>query len=676
MTSPAVLAVSEAAPAGAQATPQAAAQTAPSTRSYPVPGAGLTAASIPLRVALVPTATPVTANGAVVADVIARVNDGIITRGEYERSQQQLLQEVQQSGGAQADLTARENDLLRDMIDQQLLLSKGKELGITGDAETLRRLDEIRKQNHLESMEALEKAASQQGVSYEDFKKSIRNSVVTQQVVRDEVGRRLGLNHAQEEAYYKDHAKDFEQPEGVHLSEILVPTPESATDAQIAQAQAKADGLAAKLKAGAKFPDVAKSSSGGPTAAAGGDLGDFKRGTLGTVLEDATFSLPAGGETAPIRTRQGFVILRVDTHTPGGVPPLADVEPQVQEAIYLSALQPALRSYLSKARQEAFVDIKPGFVDTGTTHRENRPAFTAYAPPPPKKKTVKRQLAQQQRAQHAQEKLAEARQKVASKQASVVEAKAAGNAASGKPDKKVKIHREKVRYGQAPRNALPTAPTETADAGAGAPAALGQPAGLALSPTQATTSSTPGTGVGAATASITTPITAPGVDADDPLAPAAAPERKTRFSAREHETEEKHAEGKLVKAERAASVRPVAASSTESRDEKQQAAPLGLNGDTAKKPKKPKRQKGEAKERLQDKPKEVEVAAPAPAPTVNPATLGAGSGGTRPATPPANDRTSLPATTAAPGAPVQGQPIPAATSATPGAPPTTPVPPQ
>ncbi len=120
------------------------------------------------------------------------------------------------------------------MIDQQLLLSKGKELGITGDAETMRQLDEIRKQNHLDSMEALEKAAEQQGVSFEDFKQNIRNSVITQQVVRDEVGRRLNMTHAQEEAYYDAHKQDFEVPEQVHLSEILMPTPENATDAQIA----------------------------------------------------------------------------------------------------------------------------------------------------------------------------------------------------------------------------------------------------------------------------------------------------------------------------------------------------------------------------------------------------------------------------------------------------------
>ncbi|HEY4010115.1 MAG TPA: peptidylprolyl isomerase, partial [Acidobacteriaceae bacterium] len=460
--------------------------------SYQVPGAAATAAAPPqpqLQLPPLPAATPITPNGAVVEDVIARINDQIITRTEYERAEQQLMQEARQQNVPESDAEAKLHDLLRDMIDQQLLLSKGKELGITGDAETMRRLDDIRKENHLDSMEALQKAAEQQGVSFEDFKQQIRNQMISNQVVQDEVGRHLNLTHAQEEAYYKAHAKDFEVPEQVHLSEILIPTPENATDAQVAAAQQKADEVEAKLKGGEKFADTAKAYSGGPTAQAGGDLGDFKRGALGDVLEKATFSLPVGGYTEPIRTRQGFVILRVDSHQQAGVPPLQDVERQVQEAIYFDQLQPALRAYLTKAREDAYIDIKPGFVDTGGTRTQTKPEFTAYAPPPPKKKTVKKQRVEQQKADKAQAQLAAARAKEAQKQA----AKAAV-ASGGKAPKKQKIHREKIRYGQAPEKALPTAgvaqTTEENNA-----QSLGQTAGAAMVPADSVTTITTGTGV-------------------------------------------------------------------------------------------------------------------------------------------------------------------------------------
>jgi peptidyl-prolyl cis-trans isomerase SurA len=420
----------------------------------------------------------------------------------------------------------------------------------------------------------------------------------------------LNMTHAVEDAYYTAHAKDFEVPEQVHLSEILVPTADNATEAQLAAAQAKADEIAAKLKAGANFAELAKTSSDGPTASAGGDLGDFKRGTLGTVLENATFPLPVGGVTPPIRTKQGFVILRVDSHQAAGVPPLSAVEPQVEEAIYLQQLQPALRAYLTKAREQAYVEIAPGFVDTGSNRKSSRPAdiaYTAYAPPPVKKKVLAKQRMEQERAARDQAALAAAREKVAEKEAAKAEAHGGSTSVrnASRRSKPRKIRREKIRYGQAPRNALPAATTQTAETAPSVGGVTGQAPGVAMAPTESVTSITTGTGV----------------DADsneDALAPRTGPERKTRISARESDAEEARAKAKLAKAETKATDRPVVATQAESATEKEQAAPLGLNGDTTKKPKKPKRRKGEAKERLQEKPKPTTTQVPV-AQTVNPA---------------------------------------------------------
>src|SRR5437764_4172633 len=173
----------------------------------------------------------VTPNGKVVEYPIVRVNDQIINNGDYERTQKQVLGEAQQANLSPTDLQQRQKDLLRDMIDQQLLLSRGKELDINAESETIRRLDDIRKQNHLDSMEALEKTVREQGISYEDWRASIKNSVITQQVVRDEVGRNIRLTPKDEQAYYEAHKQEFVSPERIRLNEILIPTPEDATDA-------------------------------------------------------------------------------------------------------------------------------------------------------------------------------------------------------------------------------------------------------------------------------------------------------------------------------------------------------------------------------------------------------------------------------------------------------------
>jgi peptidyl-prolyl cis-trans isomerase SurA len=576
-------------------------------QQQPASGANFEPAST-LTVPPLPTTPPITPNGSVVEDAVARINDQIITRTEYQAAEDQLLQEARQDNLSQADLDDRVNNLLRDLIDEQLLLSKGKELGITGDAETIRELDDIRKKNNLPSMEALEKAAAQQGVSFEDFKQHIRDQIIRQQVVRDQVGSHLQMTHADELAYYTAHAQEFTLPEQVHLSEILIPTPENATQAQLDAAQAKADGIAGKLRAGANFAAVARTDSGGPNAAAGGDLGDWKRGALGDVLEKATFPLPVGANTSPIRTRQGYVILHVDSHQQAGVPPLASVEEKVQEALYFQQLQPALRVYLTKARADAFMDVdtKDGFVDTGSPTKKatTQIAYTAYKAPPLKKKIRVKQRIEQEKANHAQAELAAARERLAEKQAARA-AKAEENSgkkvdASYKPKK---IHREKIRYGEAPEQSLPTGTAETAAGSSiGAPI-TGQAPGLAMSPTESTTTITTGTGADE--------------DNTDPFATKTGPHAKVRFADLEAQAQERTAKDKLTKAEAKAEMRPMPTTPTENADEKVRATPLGLNGDTVAKKKKV-HKKGEVKERMQEKPKEPKETPNAVAPTVNP----------------------------------------------------------
>jgi peptidyl-prolyl cis-trans isomerase SurA len=330
-------------------------------------------------------------NGKVVEDIVARVNDQIVTQSDYDRAAEQLDNESKQQAIPARELEQKQADLLRDLIDQQLLLSKGKELGITGETELIKRLDEIRKQNHLDSLEDLEKAAQQQGVSYEDFKANIRNGIITQEVVRDQVGRKITMSPAEVQRYFQAHESEFAQPESVTLNEILIPTPakaaaEGADAADVAAAQAQADSIVAKLAAGAKFGDLAQTASTDPNAPKNVVLGEFRRGMLAKEIEDKAFALNAGQYTQPIRTKQGFIILEVAKHNAGGAGSFKQVEPQVEEAFFLERMQPKLREYLTQLREEAYVELKPGVVDTGASGNEMRLTYSAYTPPPPKKK--------------------------------------------------------------------------------------------------------------------------------------------------------------------------------------------------------------------------------------------------------------------------------------------------
>ena len=339
------------------------------------------------------------ADDQVIEEIIARVNNQIITRSEYLHSKEELKKEAQQQDPVNADklVAERDKDVLRDLIDQELLLAKGKDLGITADTEVVKKLDEMRKDMKLDSMEELEKAAQSQGVSFEDFKQNLRNQIITQQVIGKEVGSRLVIAKEDEKQFYDEHKAEMEQPETIRLSEILVSTdakPNDSTDEakRLQVAQAKADDLLAQIRNGAKFDDVAKKNSDGPTAAQGGDLGEFKRGTLAKELEDKTFVMKPGDVSDVIRTKQGFVILKVTEHHDAGVPPLSEIEPRIQDALYMRKLQPALREYLTKLREDAFIDIKPGYVDSGASPNQTKPVETATKEPNAKELKKKKKL--------------------------------------------------------------------------------------------------------------------------------------------------------------------------------------------------------------------------------------------------------------------------------------------
>jgi peptidyl-prolyl cis-trans isomerase SurA len=558
---------------------------------------------------LPPLPPAITPHGTVVEDIVVRVNDQIITRSDVERQAEQLSQAAAQGNVPPAQIADEQKNMLRDMIDQQLLLSRAKELGLNADADVIRQLDDIRKKNNFPTMDALEAAARKEGINFEDFKAQIRNQMLTQMVVRDEVGRRLQLTQADAKKYYEDHKQDFVQPEQIRLSEILIPTPENATPAQIAQAQAKANNVKAELDQGANFADLAKKDSGGPSAAQGGELGLFKRGTLAKPLEDQTFSLQAGGVTQPIQTKQGWVILKVTEHDQAGPAEMKDVMPQIEEGIYMEQMQPALRAYLTKLREQAYVDIQPGFVDSGASPSETKPLFTAYAPPVAKKKALKQKSRFDRNASAKNKPVIASPDTTGTRTITGPDAPrqgidpATGLAVVKTPPpppgtKGKKPRREKIRFGQAPRNTLPTNPADSAPTATEATAAPG--AVMASNGNAAPESANL---------------------QDNPLTPQAPAQKKTRFAATYKEAQAKKASTVTLKQQEKVIAKPVAMTTDEKAAAQTQAAPLGLAGDTTKKPKKVKRKKGQPKERLEGKPA-ADAAKPAPPPpdqTVNPA---------------------------------------------------------
>jgi peptidyl-prolyl cis-trans isomerase SurA len=543
--------------------------------------------------------------GTPVEQIVARVNDQAITTSDYNRALKEMDDEARQRGDSMQQIADEHRDLLRNLIDQQLWLSKGKELDINGETELIKQLDEIRKKYNLASMEDLEKAAQEQGVSFEDFKANIRNNIITQQVMREEVGRKINVTPGEVERYYQTHKQEYAQPESVRLSEILISTGTPAPSAtvpggeqdddpaKLAAAKGKADEIETKLQAGGDFNQLAKTFSDGQTAAEGGDLGEFRRGSLAKVLEDQTFTLKAGQFTAPIRTRQGYVILKVDQHVQGGVPSFKEVQDQVADAYYMTKMEPAIRAYLTQMREEGYVQVMlPGYADTGASASEKKQdiSFSAYTPPSPKKKRKVERTRFHETARGFRQKSPQSAAPASAEAAAPAAAPAknekaqADTMASMKPGKK-----EKIRFGQAPTKTLPKAASGTTeDAGAVQVAGSGQ-------------------------------------EPENPLESAPAP-KKTRFSDRARVHKEPKGSGSMMKAPTSADA-PAPPDAGEVADRQTQSAPLGPADPNAKK-KKNAATTGE-KTRLSDRKK-----APQETPEYTPGAPATGAPGANGAPPP------------------------------------------
>jgi peptidyl-prolyl cis-trans isomerase SurA len=497
---------------------------------------------------------PASPYGGIVAEgIIARVNDQIITKSDYDRALAELDQEGRRNNQTMQEISTAHKDLLRNLIDQQLWLSKGKELNVTGETELVKKLDEIRKQYNLETIDDLEKAAREQGVSFEDFKASIRNQIITQEVMRQEVGEHIQMTPGEVERYYEAHKEDYAQPESERLSEILISTGGGDDPAKVAAAKAKADDIEARLHAGGDFAQLARSFSDGPTASEGGDLGQYKRGQLGKLLEDKTFDLQSGQYTDPILTRQGYIILKVVQHIPGGPRPFKDVTQDVEEAYYMSRMEPAIRAYLSKMRDEDFIWIQQGYTDSAATYGELHPSinFSAYVPPAPKKKAKVERTRFRESTRTFRQKSGTGAPAPAADENAAPATPPAATPASAKKGKKGEKgtekpgKREKIRYGMAPRETLPTASTNSSTENAGA------------LPEQASNADQPA----------------------NPLEPT-APTKKTRFSARAREPKKPKGSGAPGDA-----LAPAPPDAAEVADRQTQSAPLEPNAAAKKKKK-------------------------------------------------------------------------------------------
>ena len=361
------------------ALPLAAQQPAPTDGPQPKLEAPPTAAPEPepVKPKPAPAPAPVAAKpktaadpgGRVVEEIIARVNNEIITKSEYDKSlasaEDDAKQECENRCTPQQLTTAtdeRKKSALRDLIDQALLVQRGKDMSISVETDVIKQLDQIRIQNKLPDMDALEKAVTSQGLNWEDFKNNIRSHLITQKVIGQEVGSHINIPESESKKFYEEHKAEFIGPESVALREIVVST-DGKKEADLPDLKKKAETARKRVDDGEDFSEIAKRMSDGTTKEQGGYLGIYKRGELAKPIEDKVFSMKKNGLTDVLETKQGFLILQVLEHYDEGQQSFDKVKEKIMNQLYETRMQPALRDYLKTLREQSYVVIKPAYVE-------------------------------------------------------------------------------------------------------------------------------------------------------------------------------------------------------------------------------------------------------------------------------------------------------------------------
>ncbi len=306
----------------------------------------------------------------VVDEVIAQINDDVITLSMLKRESKERIDTLRQSGMSQeeaaAEVAKRQPELIATLVNEALLLQKGKELDLSSEveAEVNRRMLEVAKGQGITTIEKLDAAMRESGVDPVTTRQTLRVEIMKQAVIQQEVDRKVFFGSTIEELkkYFQEHQEKFRKPESVSLSEIFL----SSAGKNEAEVKARALELVTQLRAGADFGAVAAANSerevnGLRTAPQSkGKVGAFEVPNLREDIGNSIRNVKVGGVSDPLRSNEGYQILRVDERTPGSTTAIFN-ENQVREAITIESSEKKREEYLQGLRNEAYIKIADNY---------------------------------------------------------------------------------------------------------------------------------------------------------------------------------------------------------------------------------------------------------------------------------------------------------------------------
>jgi parvulin-like peptidyl-prolyl isomerase len=291
--------------------------------------------------------------------IIARVNDRIATLYDYDARLDDAMRRAddlpEDAAERQQALDQLARDVMKDMFEELLLLSRADQLAITvTPAEVTEAINRMREANGLQDDKQFRTALAQSGLTPEMLEAQFEQQMRSQRVIGREVYSEVKLEEEDLRRYYRDHLEEFREPEQVKLREVVVLDDTGASPAAVTTAA----GIASELRAGKELAAVVGALPSGSVSQVI-ELGWVAAGDLDPALKESVWSLAAGEWSAPTRARGGVHLAQVMDRRESIVPAFKDVEEEIRSRQERARMNERMEGYLAELEKKSYLYLDP-----------------------------------------------------------------------------------------------------------------------------------------------------------------------------------------------------------------------------------------------------------------------------------------------------------------------------
>ncbi len=310
--------------------------------------------------------------------ILVKVNGDILTKTDLEQRQVQYMRaknlQPADDAALKKTIEAITPEVVSEAIDEILLVQRGKALNYKMTDEDFDKVvQNIRKENKLDTEEAFQAALKQEGMSLPELHKTLERQMLIARVTQNEVMTKVGITEEEARKYHSEHLKDFTKAGTVTIREILVKVPLENGSINVAADQAakqKADDIRKRALAGESFDQLASEFSDSPSKANGGLIGPLNMNELTPAFKKLVDPMKVGDVSEVLPGQGGYQIIKIEGRTADEVLTPEAAHDRISDALYEEKRQVYIRRYLNKLRSQATIEWK---------NDEIRKAFETWA---------------------------------------------------------------------------------------------------------------------------------------------------------------------------------------------------------------------------------------------------------------------------------------------------------